>query len=140
MVLADGVGTPPGVYLEKASPAEVKLLEPMVKQVRGRGGRRKCGKPQRLIGDWGYDSNPIRAVLVTRGIEPIIPTRSNNTVATHQDGRRQPRSKRRWIVERSNAWLQNFRHLVVRYERSETIFVALVPLACALITLKRVLG
>jgi hypothetical protein len=90
MVLADGAGTPLGLYPEKTSPAEVKLLEPMVKQVRGRGGRRKCGKPQRLIGDWGYDSNPVCALLVTRGIEPIIPpvpTTRSQRIKTGAGGR-----------------------------------------------------
>jgi transposase len=139
MVLADGAGTPLGVHLEAASPSEVKLLEPTLDQVRVRVGRKR-GKPKRLIGDRGYDSNPVRALLVKRGIEPIIPARCNNTVATHQDGRKMRRYKRRWIIERSNGWLQNFRRLVVRYEMSEKIFAALVHMACALITLKRVLG
>ncbi|MBK8201484.1 MAG: transposase [Bdellovibrionales bacterium] len=50
------------------------------------------------------------------GVEPIIPARRNNKKATHQDGRKLRRYRRRWIVERTNAWLQNFRPLVVHYE------------------------
>lgn len=92
------------------------------------------------MADRGYDSNAVRALLVRRGIEPIIPARRNNTVATHQDGRRLRRYRRRWIVERTHAWLQKFRRLVVRYEYSAGIFLALVHLACALVTLNRVLG
>ena len=140
MVLADGAGTPLGIHLEKASPSEVKLVEATLDSVKVKTGKRKRGKPKRLIGDRGYDSNPVRALLVKRGIEPIIPARSNNTVATHQDGRKLRRYKRRWIIERSNSWLQTFRRLVVRYERSEKIFAALVHMACALITLKKVSG
>ena len=140
MVLADGAGTPLGVHLEKASPSEVKLVEATLDSVKVKTGKRKRGKPKRLIGDRGYDSNGVRALLVKRGIEPIIPARSNNRVATHQDGRKLRRYKRRWIIERSNSWLQTFRRLVVRYERSEKVFAALVHMACALITLKRVLG
>ena len=140
MVLADGAGTPLGVHLEKAAPSEVTLVEATLANVKVKTGKRERGQPKRLIGDKGYDSNTIRALLVKRGIEPIIPARSNNTVATHQDGRKMRRYKRRWIIERSNSWLQTFRRLVVRYERSEKIYAALVHLACALITLKRVLG
>jgi transposase len=91
-----------------------------------------------LIADRGYDSNAARALLVKRAIEPIIPRRKNNRVATHQDGRKLRRYKRRWIIERTNSWLQNFRRLVVRYEHSVKNFEALVHMACALITLKRV--
>jgi transposase len=118
----------------------VKLVEATLAQVRVRTGCRRRGKPNRLIADRGYDSNRVRALLVKRGIEPIIPARTNNSVATHQDGRKLRRYKRRWIIERSNSWLQTFRRLVVRYERSEKIFAALVHMACGLITLKRVLG
>src|SRR5438132_1704530 len=91
----------------------------------------------RRLKEW--TESKVRAILAKRGIEPIIPARSNNTVATHQDGRKMRRYKRRWIIERSNSWLQNFRKLAVRYERSEKIFAAFVHMACALITLKKVL-
>ena len=143
MVLADGAGLALGVCVEKASPAEVKLLErtlDSVKVKRRRGKNRRPHKPERLIADRGYDSNPARALLVKREIEPIIPARSNNRVATHQDGRKLRRYKRRWIIERTNSWLQNFRRLVARYERKVKNFEALVHLACALIALKRVSG
>jgi transposase len=140
MVLADGAGTPLGVHLEAASPAEGKLVKATLDSVKVKIGQRKRGKPKRWIGDRGYDSNTVRALLVQRGSEPIIPARSNNRVATHQDGRKRRRYKRRWIIERSNSWLQTFRRLVVRYERSEKIFAAMVHMACALIILKKVLG
>jgi transposase len=121
----------------------VKLLASTLETVRvGRiheAGRPRS-RPEKLIADRGYDSNPLRADLDARGIQPIIPARSNNTVATHQDGRHLRRYKRRWIVERTNAWIQNFRRLVVRYERSAQIFTALIHLAFSMIVLKKVLG
>ena len=126
--------------MEKASPAEVKLLEPTLKNGRIGSRRAKRRTPKRLIADRGFDSNAVRVLLVKRDIEPIIPARSHNRVATHQDGRKLRRYQHRWIIERTHAWLQNFRRLVVRYERSAKNFTALVHLACALTTLKRVLG
>ena len=140
MVLADGSGTPLGIHVEKATPAEVKLAEATLDNVKVKTGKRRQGKPKRLVGDRAYDSNELRALLVKRGIEPIIPARGNNAVATHQDGRKLRRYKHRWIIERTNSWLQNFRRLTVRYERSVKVFTALVHMACALITLKKVLG
>ena len=97
-------------------------------------------RPNRVIADRGYDSNAARAALAQRGIERIIPTRSNNHRATPQDGRCLRRYRCRWKVERTNAWLCNFRRVVARYERSAAIYTALVHLACALILLKRVSG
>jgi transposase len=113
-------GPPLGAYLDAASPAEVTLLETTLDTIAvGRPGQpgRPRKRPERLIADRGYDSNPLRARLARRGIEPIIPARRNHTHATHQDGRKLRRYRRRWIVERTFAWLGHFRRLVVRYER-----------------------
>ncbi|MDP7663454.1 MAG: DDE transposase, partial [Nitrospinota bacterium] len=43
-------------------------------------------------------------------------------------------------VERTHAWLQNYRRVLVRYERLAALYLGFVHLACALIVLKRVLG
>ena len=140
MVLADGEGTPLGILLEAASPAEVKLLEPLLDSVsvpKANTAGRPRKRPDRLVADRGYDSNPLRENLEARGIEPIIPARRNNKKATHQDGRKLRRYRRRWIIERTNGWLQNFRRLYVRYERLIETFQGFVHLACALVTLRR---
>lgn len=126
--------------MDSASPAEVKLLKTTMANVSVGGKRgRPRSKPERLVLDRAYDSNPERKRLDALGVDPIIPARKNNKKATHQDGRKLRRYQRRWIVERTNAWLQNFRRLVVRYERSAKIYEGLVHLAYALITLRRVL-
>ena len=135
MVLVDGRGTPIGLHVDSASPSEMKLALPTIKTIKIAG----C-KPGQLIADKGYDSNAVRKDLVKEGIEPIIPARSNNKKATHQDGRKLRKYRKRWIVERTNAWIQNHRRLVVRYERSADIYTGLVHMACALIALRRVLG
>lgn len=142
MVLVDGAGTPLGAYLEAASPAEVTLLEATLETVAiGRPGNpgRPRKRPARLIADRGYASNPLRARLAQRGIEPIIPARRNHKKATHQDGRKLRRYRRRWIVERTFAWMGHFRRLVVRYERLITTYAGFFHMACALLTLRRVL-
>lgn len=142
MVLADGAGTPIGVHLDSASPAEVRLLEATLDSVsvpRAHHAGRPRKHPDRLIGDRGYDSNAVREMLVQRGIDPIIPCRSNNTIATHQDGRKLRRYKRRWKVERSIGWIYNFRRLVVRYERLVAVYAGLLHMACALIALRVVM-
>ena len=95
MVLADGEGAPLGVLVEAASPAEVKLLEPTLENF---DQAELQGQPERLIADKGYDSNTVRELLVKREIEPIIPARKNNRIATHQDGRKLRRYKHRWII------------------------------------------
>jgi transposase len=48
--------------------------------------------------------------------------------------------RRRWrrIVERTIGWSGNFRRLVVRYDRSLTIYRAFFHIACFMIVLRRV--
>jgi transposase len=142
MVGVDGAGTPLGAYLEAASPAEVPLLDQTLETVAvGRPGKpgRPRKRPKRRIADRGDDRNPLRARLARRGIEAIIPARRNHQPATHQDGRKRRRDRRRWIVERTFAWLGHFRRLVVGYERLITTYAGFVHLACARLTLRRVL-
>ena len=73
-----------------------------------------------MIADKGYDSDALRERLRCRGMVLIAPHRSNRHRTLPQDGRVLRRYQKRWIVERSIAWLGNFRRLVVRYDRSLT--------------------
>ena len=142
MVVVDGKGIPLGDHLHSASPSEVKLVAATLAAIRV-GRRHRAGRPRqkpiRLIVDRGYDSDPLRVQLAERGIELIVPHRKNRRKPPTQDGRALRRYKRRWIVERTFAWLGNFRRLVVRYDRSLTIYHAFFHIACFMIVLRRVL-
>jgi len=48
--------------------------------------------------------------------------------------------KRRWTVERTIAWLQNYRRLCIRWEKSTEMFQGFIILTCALLHMKEVLG
>jgi len=125
MVLVDGKGLPMGVRLESASPSEVSLAEATVAEVRvPRPRGRPRQKPKRIIADRGYDPDPLRERFKKRGIELIEPYRKNNKLRRYEDGRKLRRYKRRWIVERTNAWLGQFRRLLVRHEHLISIYYA----------------
>ena len=140
MVLVDGGGLPLGVRLESASPAEVTLAEATLAEVKvPRSKGRPRQKPKRVIADRAYDSDPLRERLKKRGIDLIVPYRDNNKKRKHEDGRKLRRYKRRWIVERTNAWLGQFRRLLVRHEHLLLTYRAFFYLACLWITLRRCL-
>jgi transposase len=73
-------------------------------------------KPENLIGDRAYDSDPLDAELRKDGIEMIAPHRSNRSKPPTQDRRRLSRYMRRWLVERFFAWIQWQRRILVRWE------------------------
>ena len=93
----------------------------------------------RVLADKADDSDLLRKRLRQRGIELICPHKGNRVRPATQDGRALRRYKRRWIVKRTNAWLGNIRHLVVRYDRSLTIYRGFFHIACFVIILRRIL-
>ncbi|MEE8200450.1 MAG: transposase [Candidatus Acidoferrales bacterium] len=115
MVVVDGQGLPLGNHLHRASPAEVRLAEVTLATIRvparGRSGRPRQ-KPERVIADKGYDSDPLRRRLQRRRIEVTCPHKGGRVCPPTQDGRRLRRYQRRWIIERTIVWLGNFRRLV----------------------------
>lgn len=140
MVVVDGKGLPLGNHLGSASPAEVKLAEATLASIRVpnrcRWGRPQQ-KPRRLIADKAYDSDPLRKRLQKRGIELIVPHQAGRVRPATQDGRALRRYRKRWKIERTNAWLGNFRHLTVRYDRKLNIYQAFFHIACFMIVLRR---
>jgi transposase len=91
--------------------------------------KRPCGRPRqrpaKLHADKGYDSAANRRALQRRGVIPRIARRgieSSEKLGRH-----------RWVVERSLAWLNQFRRLRIRYERRADIHLAFLYLGCALI-------
>jgi transposase len=79
----------------------------------------------------------LRTRLKRRGIELIAQHRRNPKKPKTQEGRKLRRYQRRRQVERTFAWLGNYRRLVVRWERHPKMSLAFFDLARLLITLSR---
>jgi transposase len=138
MVVVDGQGVPLGGTIASASPAEVKLAEGTLATIKvprqGRGRPRT--RPKRLVGDKAYDSDKLRASLGGRGIRLLVPYRRNRKGKTTSP-EVEERYQHRWKIERTFAWLGNFRRLVVRYERLLTVYLGFFHLACIIIALRQ---
>jgi len=137
MILVDGQGIPLGALLASAAPHESRLAEPTLAQVKvpRRRGRPRS-KPVRIVADMGYDSDPLRRRLKRRGIELIVPYRVYKRKKPFADGRKLRRYKRRWKIERTNAWFGNYRRLAVRYDRLLSVYQGFFHVACLMITVR----
>jgi transposase len=102
-----------------------------------RGPGRPRSRLRRVIADRGCDSDPLRGRLKKRGTRLIAPYRSNNRHRRFEDQRKLRRYRKRWKIERTNAWLQNFRRIQVRYDHLIAVFQGFFHFACLLITLRR---
>jgi transposase len=108
---------------------DIEELIPLVDHIppiRGKPGRPRQ-KPDRVLGDRGYESEPHRRRLRQRGIEPVLATRNTE----HGSGL----GIYRWVAERTLAWLHQFRRLRIRYERRDDIHAGFMTLAESLICL-----
>jgi len=92
-------------------------------------------KPEQLYADAAYDTEHIRRGLESMGVEPNIPVNPRN-------GRR-PRPynvglyrRMRSAVERFFGRIKSFRRIIIRYERLESTYKALVTIASIIIHLR----
>ena len=78
----------------------------------------------------------VRRRLKKRGIELIVPYRTNSVFQRYEDKRKLRRYRRRWKIECTIAWLQNFRRVQVRYDRIFAVYQGFVHYACLVIVLR----
>lgn len=90
--------------------------------------------PQHLCLDKGYDNKPTEAVLAERGYTAHI-RRIGEEKKDAQGEKTHP--ARRWVVERTFAWLSGWRGLLIRWDKKPENYLANLKLACALIWFRR---
>jgi Transposase DDE domain len=98
MAIVDRHGLPLSVSTHAANHHEVRLVQLcfdfyMIE-----------AKPENLIGDRAYDSDPLDDELRNDGIEMIAPHRSNRSKPPTQNRRRLSRYMRRWMKPDSCLW------------------------------------
>jgi transposase len=134
----DGAGVPLSVSVSAGNDNERRYLLALVDAIPSLRRREQgtCNRPDRLLADRGYDSNQLRAALAERGIEPSIPVRAGHG----RGGQPDPQLAQRWTIERTNAWLHNWRRINTRWERRPELYQALLQLACSMIICRRLQG
>ncbi len=90
--------------------------------------------PQHLCLDKGYDNPTGRRAVEARGYQGHIRRIGEEKLDT-QGLKRYP--ARRWVVERTLAWLSKCRAILVRYDKKASNYIGLIQLACALIWYRR---
>ncbi|MFF1259771.1 MULTISPECIES: IS5 family transposase [unclassified Streptomyces] len=130
-LIVDRHGIPLAVSLTSGNRHDVTQLMPLldaVPRIRGLRGRPRH-RPRRLFADRAYDYDKYRRLVRARGITPKIARRG----VPHGSGL----GKTRWVVERTFAWLHQFKRLRIRYEIRADLHLGLLQLACTIICLRR---
>lgn len=144
MAASEARGIPVALDVFAANTAENMVAEAVLAQLRV--PRLGVGRPKTRLHvvamDKAFDSTELRRALRRRGMRASVPER------VWQGRKRRKRgcppvlhsaSKRRYQVERVHGWFDNWRSLVVRYERKAANYRGLCVFAAILICLRALL-
>ncbi len=90
--------------------------------------------PQGLCMDKGYDFAIVRELAQCFRFVAHIRSRGEEA---HARRRGRKFKARRWVVERCHSWMNRFRRLLVRWEKYEENYLAMLHLACGIIAFRQ---
>jgi putative transposase len=133
-VLVDRDGGPLGAVAAAANINDHRLLRETIEAIVTERPEPTPQAPQHLCLDAAYDNEPSRVVAAEAGYTPHIRPADEAKAA----GRKRRGAKpRRWVVERTLAWLNKCRALLVRYDKHAENYLGLLQLACGLLWYRR---
>ena len=132
-LLTEAQGVPVGVVVDGANRHDMKLVRVTVDSVAVSRLAPSPEQPQGMCLDKGYDFDEVRRTLDEFGFTAHIRSRGEEAQAIKREAGFRPR---RWVVERTHGWLNRFRRILVRWDKSPENYIAFLHFACALITLR----
>lgn len=91
-------------------------------------------QPQHMALDKGYDNPTGHQVVEAYHYQGHIASKRQKPPPPIR-GRRHP--ARRWVVERTFAWLSKCRAILIRYAKRPAVYLGLIQLACILLWYRR---
>jgi putative transposase len=132
-LLTEANGIPLAIVVAGANRNDFKLARETIESIVIARPKVTSDTPQGLCLDKGYDYGEIRELADEFRFTAHIRCRGEEARAIKRAARFKAR---RWVVERSHSWMNRFRRILVRWEKRADTYVAMLHLACALITWK----
>jgi len=132
-LLVEGRGVPLSLVITGANRHDVSQLEKLLDSIAVE--RPDIFKyPQHLCLDKGFAGEPALEIIVLRGFVPHVKSRGQEKAEKSHN----PDSKaRRWVVEVTHSWMNRFRKLLVRFEKTLASYLGLLMFACAFIAYRK---
>jgi putative transposase len=124
---------PLAVAVDGANRNDFKLARETIESIVIKRPKPTRDEPQNLCLDKGYDYDEVRDLADEFRFTAHIRTRGEEAKAIKKAA---GFKARRWVVERSHSWMNRFRRILIRWEKRPDTYVAMLHLACALITWK----
>jgi transposase len=131
--LCEGYGVPIGIFVEAANRHDMKMVRQTLESIPVDRPKPTKKKPQNLCLDKGYDYNEVRDLAREFMYTAHIKARGEEAQAIkHEVGF----TARRWVVERTQSWMNRFRRILIRWEKKVENYLGLLHFVCALITFR----
>lgn len=145
-LLVEGQGIPIGITIDGANRHDMKMtrstLLSMVihRPLPSSSSSREL--QQHICLDKGYDYPEVYELLEEYGYTMHICKRGEDYNNDNKKKKKRRRiipkyRARRWVVERTHSWMNRFRRLLIRWEKKEDNYMAILHFASAWITYKR---
>lgn len=128
-LLVEADGGPLAVVVAPANVHDTELPEAILEAIVVERPQPTENSPQNLCLDKACDNPAGRQAVMEHNYEPHI-RRIGEEKLDSQGRKKHP--ARRWVVERTMAWLSKCRSILVRYEKKACNYLGLIKLACAL--------
>jgi len=135
-LLTDGAGGPLAIVVAAANVNDDYLLQQTLEAIVVERPQPKKKRSQHLSLDKGYDTPTGKQVVAQHRYIPHI--RRKGEVPVPKEQRTYP--ARRWVVERTFAWLSKCRAILVRYDKNPKHYLGLLQFACALLWYRRLIN
>jgi putative transposase len=133
-LLVEARGGPLAIVVGGANTHDSRLLRATLDAVVVERPQPTAEQPQHLCLDKGYDNPTGWQAVADHHYTPHIRHIGEEKLGANQE-KKQP--ARRWVVERTLAWLSKCRAILVRYDKKAQHYLALLQLACGLIWHRR---
>ena len=130
-LLTEGAGIPLALAIEGANRHDMKLVRNTLDHLMAERPVPTAERPQGLCLDKGYDFDEVRNIVREFGFTAHIRSRGEEAKALKKEAGFRAR---RWVVERTHSWMNRFRRILVRWEKLPETFIAMLHLACGIIT------
>jgi putative transposase len=133
-MIVDGEGGPLGVVIAGANVLERRLLKETIEAIVVERPEATAEDPQHMCLDKGYDNQTGEQAAVGAKYVPHIRRIGEEKKSCDRSKGHKPR---RWVVERTFAWLSKCRAILVRYDKKDENYLGLIQFACALLWYRR---
>jgi putative transposase len=131
-LLVEADGGPLAITIAGANVPDAQVLEATIDAIVLERPEPEPDFPQHLCLDKGYDNDTGYLACIDHGYTPHI-----TPIRDERPDRPKTHTPRRWVVERTLAWLSKCRGILIRWEKKAENSLGLLQFACGLLWFRR---